>query len=94
MDKGSEFVCNHVTKADDEYDYLLFVFKENIKCVQKKQVKYEIHKSIRFFDFVIRNKELSKSFSSKKIILFYFRPKILFLWENFQTAISNYVILR
>ena len=52
MGKGSEFVCNHVTKADDEYDYLLFVFKENIKYVPKKQVKYEIHKSIRFLNFV------------------------------------------
>ena len=41
MGKGSEFVCNHVTKADDEYDYLLFVFKENVKNVPKKQVKYE-----------------------------------------------------
>ena len=39
MGKGSEFVCNHVTKADDEYDYLLFVFKENVKNVPKKTSK-------------------------------------------------------
>ena len=64
MGKGSEFVCNHVTKADDEYDYLLFVFKENFENVpKKKQVKYEIHKSIRFLNFV---KDLSKPFCSKK----------------------------
>ena len=68
MGKGSEFVCNHVTKADDEYDYLLFVFKENIKYVPKKQVKYEVHKSIRFIGFV----KLSKSFSSKKQFDFVF----------------------
>ena len=39
MGKGSEFVCNHVTKADDEYDYLLFVFKENFENVPKKTSK-------------------------------------------------------